>query len=297
MNGHLTFRILACGLLLGAFSVHVQPVHCADPVGDGSLKVMSYNVRFDRGAEGPDAWPGRRTAVADVLREADIAGLQEPLLWQVEDLDSLLPEHRWIGVGRDDGQQTGEYSPIFYRQDRLRVDDWGTFWLSPTPQVAGSKGWDAALPRIATWAAVTDLTSNQTFVVLNTHFDHRGVEAREQSANLLRRQAQQIAADRPLVVIGDFNATPRSVPYQNLLGRDGDSEPLLRDAYAISAQPPQGPQGTFNGFDRILPDRRIDHIFVSRHWDVIEFETGDPRTADGRFASDHQPIVVRLRVR
>lgn len=287
--------LLYSTLMAGA-AVLLQPAWGIEPAGDVPLEVVSYNVRFDRGAEGPDAWPHRRTAVADVLREADLSGLQEPLLWQVEDLDQLLPEHSWIGVGRDDGGKAGELSPIFYRRDRLRVEDWGTFWLSSTPQVAGSKGWDAALPRIATWAVLTDLPSDQTLVVLNTHFDHRGVEAREQSASLLRREAQRIAAGRPLIVMGDFNATPGSVPHRNLLDRERDSEPLLRDAYAASAQPPQGPSGTFNGFTEILADRRIDHIFVSHHWDVMAFETGDPRTAEGRYASDHQPIAAQLRL-
>ena len=72
----------------------------------------------------------------------DILGTQEVLHNQLEDLKQRLPEYGVIGVGREDGKEKGEYSALWYQKDRFNLLDSGYFWLSETPEVAGSKGWD-----------------------------------------------------------------------------------------------------------------------------------------------------------
>lgn len=123
-----------------------------------SLKVMSFNVRYDNPGDGVNAWPNRRDWVASLMRfhEADVIGVQEALASMLRDLDQRLPGFARFGVGRTNGVAEGEFSAILYRTDRLALQDSGTFWLSPTPEAVGSKGWDAALERIATWGRFRD---------------------------------------------------------------------------------------------------------------------------------------------
>jgi len=149
-----------------------------------TLHVMTWNIRYDNPGDGENAWPHRKDWVAEIIRreKADIIGLQEVLKGQLDDLTQRLPEMVAYGVGRDDGKMKGEYAPILYRRDRFELLDKSTFWLSKTPDVSGSKDWDAALTRIASWVKLKDKQTGKVFYFINTHFDHRGAEARLQSA-------------------------------------------------------------------------------------------------------------------
>lgn len=249
---------------------------------------MSFNIRYNTPNDGENAWPNRKEMAAGVIRfhDADFAGLQEALLGQIEDLQARLPEYDWIGVGRDDGESAGEFTPIFYRQDRFELEDQDTFWLSETPEVPGSKSWDTAITRIATWGAFRDRRTGDRFIVLNTHFDHIGTEAREESAKLIVDRLS--AFDVPVIVTGDFNATPDSAPYAVMTNS-------LRDAFEATQTPHYGPTSTWNGFDEIQPNRRIDYIFVSN--DVTVLRHGIlSETVDGRFPSDHLPVLAEIRL-
>lgn len=169
------------------------------------IRAMTFNIRLDTAADGPNAWPHRQDMVADLIRyEApDVVGLQEVLLHQKEMLEGALADYSFVGVGRDDGAETGEFSPLGWRTDRFDLVDSGTFWLSPTPELPG-KGWDAAYPRIATWAMLRDRGSGQLIRVLNTHFDHVGFRAKLESAAAL---AQWVGRENmPTIVLGDFNS-------------------------------------------------------------------------------------------
>jgi endonuclease/exonuclease/phosphatase family metal-dependent hydrolase len=186
------------------------------PAAPPALRVMSFNIRYDTPSDGANGWPNRKDWVASLIRfhEADAIGVQEALARQLTDLDARLPGFARVGVGRADGKAAGEFSAIFYRTDRLELIDSGTFWLSQTPEVAGSKGWDTAIERIATWARFRDRQSGCRFVHLNTHFDHMGEEARRESARLIRRRLVTLSGGLPYVVTGDLNAAPTSVPYR-----------------------------------------------------------------------------------
>ncbi len=266
-------------------------VTSVDAGGDAAVRVMTFNIRYDTPDDGENAWPNRKEMAAGVIRfhQADFAGLQEALLSQIQDLEERLPEYEWIGVGRTDGETQGEYTPIFYRPDRFELLDSDTFWLSETPEVPGSKSWDAALERIATWGLFRDVRTGSRFIVLNTHFDHIGTEAREESAKLILSRLEEIAPDEPAIVMGDFNTTDETAPYRVLT----DSNNGLRDAYVATTSPHYGPASTWTGFDAVVEDRRIDFVFTSDDVDVRRHGILS-ETIDGRFPSDHLPVLAEV---
>lgn len=259
---------------------------------DAALRVMTFNIRYNNPGDGEDAWPNRREMAASMIRfhDADVAGLQEALKGQIDDLQELLPNYAWTGVGRADGEEAGEFSPIFFRVDRLELLRDDTFWLSETPAVPGSKSWDAAIERIATWAVFRDRVTDEEIFVLNTHFDHIGEEAREESAELIVARLDSLAGGRPVVVTGDFNTTPQTAPYVTLTGG------MLQDAMTVSQHPHHGPTSTWNGFEAIVPNRRIDYIFVNQGFQVIEHGILAD-TWEDRFPSDHLPVLAEVAVR
>jgi endonuclease/exonuclease/phosphatase family metal-dependent hydrolase len=251
------------------------------------LRVMTFNIRVDLASDGDNAWPNRKEIAASMIRfhGADLVGLQEALPGQLADLESLLPHFGRVGVGRG-SDLLDEASAILYRAARFELLEHDTFWLSETPAVRGSLGWDAHYPRIVTWGKFRDLESGRVFVHFNTHFDHAGAVARRESALLLRREIGRIAGELPFVATGDFNATPDSEPYRILT-----ADPRLRDAHAVSRCPHHGPSGSWNAFRAIEPGRRIDFIFVSPDLEVLEHAALSD-TFDGRFPSDHLPVIA-----
>jgi endonuclease/exonuclease/phosphatase family metal-dependent hydrolase len=254
-----------------------------------SFSVLTYNIRYDNPADGENAWSERRHFLAGQLRfyAPDIFGVQEALRHQLEFLGEQLPAYSWVGVGRDDGEAGGEYSAVFFRKSRFSVQQSGTFWLSPTPERV-SKGWDAALPRICTWALLEDKAAGRHVWVFNTHFDHVGREARRMSASLLLLRLWEMNRQRyPVVLMGDFNAGPNTEPIQILLRE-------LYDARVRSQEPPFGPEGTFNGFRFYEPvELRIDYIFTTPDLRVCKYAVlSDSKNC--RYPSDHLPVYALL---
>jgi endonuclease/exonuclease/phosphatase family metal-dependent hydrolase len=261
------------------------------------IRVMTFNIRYDEPLDGENAWPRRREMVAGTISffSADIVGLQEALISQVRDLEALLPDFSWIGVGRDDGQEGGEFCPIFYLRNRLHLLDSGTFWLSESPDQPGLKGWDAACARIVTWARFRDVRNGSILIVFNTHFDHVGETARVESAHLLRRKIAEISDSNRIVVSGDFNCTERDPPYSILLSSGGEL-PVLKDARIVSRLSPYGSSYSSNRFrPEPQPGRLIDYIFVGASVSVLRWGVISDRW-DGRFVSDHNPVLAEIRL-
>ncbi len=259
------------------------------------LRVMTFNIRYNNPGDGPNAWPHRIEMVAELIRaNADLAGLQEAQLDQIQDLEKHLPGFAWYGVGRNDGREAGEFCPVFYRRDRFKLLKKETHWLSETPDTPGSQGWDAAITRLVTIVQLRDRQSNMEFCMLNTHLDHMGETARQNGATLIRKYVGQVDAQRPVVVTGDFNCTPQQKPYQIMTAPD-DRQPAsnLVDTRPVAEQPAIGPDSTWNGFREIVPERRIDFIFVRPGMTVRRHRTLDDRV-EGRFPSDHLPVVAEF---
>ena len=226
---------------------------------------------------------------------ADIIGMQEVLNRQLNDLKVALPEYNSIGVGRRDGQEAGEYSPLFYKSGRFTEKRSGNFWLSEDPAAVGMKGWDANCERIATWAVLKENGSGKDFFVLSTHFDHIGVVARRESAKLILEKIGELAGNLPSIVMGDFNVKPDSEAVQTLTG--GGSGVSLTHSKAI-AETIQGPDWSFHSFGKLPEEKRalIDYIFVSPQIMVSEYSVLPERNEEG-FFSDHSAVSATVRVK
>jgi len=258
------------------------------------LNVMTFNARYNTKNDSLNAWPYRKDNAASQIKfhNIHILGVQEALHEQMMDLSQSLSQYKYVGVGRDDGKTKGEYSAIFYDTIRLKLLGSSTFWLSLTPEVPGSKSWDAAITRIVTWAKFTDARSKRTFFVFNTHFDHMGKEARRESARLLKQKVKDIAGNNPVVITGDFNSKPSDDPIK-ILTDPADKDRFI-DTKAVSVTPHYGPQGTFNAFTPKETDNEpIDFIFLKGKWKVLQHATLS-QTWEGRFSSDHFPVFAKL---
>jgi endonuclease/exonuclease/phosphatase family metal-dependent hydrolase len=283
-------------LLLFTASLPVSAGWSADPARESTtINLMSWNIRYDTSRDGVNAWPERKDWVAEIIRreQADLVGLQEVLKHQLDDLRERLPHMDSYGVGRDDGQTRGEYVPILYRKERFEVVDRDTFWLSLNPDQPGSRDWDAAITRIASWIKLKDRQGGQVFYVINTHFDHRGATARVNSAKLLVKRLREKFHDHPVLLVGDFNTKPGTEPYQSLTENKSGDGALFRDAIGLSAEPPQGPDSTWNGFREIVPGQRIDFVFVTDSVRVLRHRILDDQR-EGRFPSDHLPVWTAI---
>jgi len=250
------------------------------------LEVMTFNVRYANPGDGADAWEHRTELVFDVIRrhDPDLVGLQEVLEVQLDALRAAFPGYRFLGQGREGGTR-GEYSALMIRRARLEVVESGDFWLSSSPAEVGSRGWDAALPRMCTWAVLRDRTDGKTFLAVNTHFDHVGRRARTESARtILTWRARH--AELPLLLTGDLNAGEDSPPLGEL--RAGG----LRDSFR-DARPGAAPSGTFNGFTGESGGAKIDYVLVDEGWSTVAAAIVRDH-ADGRFPSDHYPVVATL---
>ncbi len=263
------------------------------------VTVMSFNIRYGTANDGENAWPHRRERVIDCIRAAnpDLLGTQETLAFQRDELAAGLPGYAWVGVGRDDGGDAGEMAALCYREARFERVDAGHFWLSPTPENVGSQGWDAALPRIASWVRLRDRQSpaGHEILYLNTHFDHRGGEARVESARLIRQWLSDHAADCRVIVTGDFNAAEGSEPYDALFGEAADTDqgllPLVDTLRAVKPVA-TADEGTFTGFDaQQIQGARIDWIGCSPDWRIVSAAI-DRTSRDGRTPSDHAAVIA-----
>lgn len=262
-----------------------------------SVNVMSYNIRLDTEADGINQWKNRTGKVIGLIKKhnPDLFGVQEARHNQMQDLQNGLSDYAYVGVGRDDGKEGGEYSAIFYRKSRFEVSAPTTFWLSPTPEVPGSKGWDAAITRVVSLAVFKDKTTGKRFFYANTHFDHVGEEARKQSAEMIKIYVAGFLAGQgfagreeqtPVIVSGDFNSEPTEPPYLTITNGEHFT--------FYDSRPADNLTGTFCGFElNKMECRTIDYIFHSKEWKSSNYQVIQDN--DGKYyPSDHLPVMVTL---
>ena len=256
------------------------------------ITVMTFNIRLHTASDSLNAWPYRKDKVASqiVYHKVTLLGVQEALYDQMTDLQQRLPGYRSVGGGRDDGRNKGEHSAIFFDTARLQLQQSDMLWLSETPEKAGSKGWDAAFPRVITWAKFRDKKTGSVFFAFNTHFDHMGQVARRESAKMVLQKVKEIAGSAPAIFTGDFNATPFDEPIRIIV--DNNNPLRLTDSKELSEQPHYGPTGTFNAFkSKERDDHPIDYIFLKGSWKVHSHATIS-QSWQGRFASDHFAVIA-----
>lgn len=257
------------------------------------LGAMSFNVRNSNASikDGINGWPNRKDWVQDMFHyyRPGIIGMQEVLHDQLIELQEMLPEYGYIGVGRNDAKTEGEYSPVFYNQAQYELLQSATFWLSETP-TKPSISWGAATYRIVTWGKFRDKTTDRIFFIFNTHFDNREI-ARNKSADLIVERVHEIAEESPAVVMGDFNSNPKTQAYLNLTD-ETEKKKVFYDAgrYAKNSY---GPEGTFHGFGSVPFDKRerIDFIFTTTKTGVSQYVNISEQRGEV-FISDHNPIMA-----
>lgn len=260
-----------------------------------ALRVVSFNVRLSTADDGTNSWKFRRDFFFRTVEQLhpDLIGFQEVRPDQHQEIVAHMKSHKLVGVGRDDGKNGGERSSIGFAKSRFKKIKDGTFWLSETPEVPGSKGWDAAITRICTWVVLLDRTTKKEFLYANCHLDHKGVLARENAARFLSGELPRLAKGRPIILTGDFNFNEDSKGYAAIAGADGNKSPWLIDSYR-EVHPKRLPnEASFNGFKGTSVGSRIDFIFHSREFKALS-STIERVSENGRYPSDHYPVGAVL---
>ncbi len=288
-------------LLAAVLSAGAPKPACAGEAmgpGEASFRVMSYNVRYATAPDGENAWAKRRDIFFEPIErfQPDLIGFQEVLAVQYDAIAERMTGHAFSGVARDDGRRQGEFSSIGYRKDRFTALVSGTFWLSQTPTVPGSKSWDAALPRICSWVRLRETATGRELVYANTHFDHRGVVARREAARVLSEQLGPIAAGVPAILTGDFNINEDNPAYVALVRPARPEWIGWIDSYREVSPRRQSDEASFNGFKGNVQGSRIDFIFHTPHFRATTAAI-DRWSRDGRYPSDHYPVNAVLVLR
>ena len=255
------------------------------------LRAMSVNIRLVKSADGPyNLWQDRCDPLCAYVKgvKADVFGMQEVTKKQLDDVLLHIKGYSYVGVGRDDGKEGGEYSPVFYRTDKFNLIDKGWFWLSETPDQP-SFGWDAVCRRIASWVILEDKKKKERFFFCNTHFDHRGIIARKESAKLCKEKIQSLAKGLPMFFTADFNVNESKETYSLLCNYAFP----YNDTWHIAKRKKGGP-ATFNGWgtSENVASHKIDFIFASPKVKVKRAVINDSRIDSVRFLTDHNALWV-----
>lgn len=253
-------------------------------------KVITYNIRNDNPKDSLNNWHNRKKEIINLFKyyEPDIFGIQEGLENQLNYIDQNLVHYSRIGVGRDDGKQKGEFSPIYYDRNKFSLINESTFWLSDQDDIV-SVGWDASMERICTYGVFENKTTQKRIFVLNTHFDHKGKIARESSSKLILSKIKDINKNNyPVILLGDFNAEPETKPIRIL-------KKELIDGAELSKNGIYGPYGTYTGFTKnVLAKKRIDYIFI-KNLKVKGYRHIDDKMKNNNYLSDHLPVLIEFK--
>lgn len=260
------------------------------PLSAQTLRVMTFNVRYPAPSDGPNLWDLRRDLLVGVIKEKnpDLIGTQELFQTQGDYIVEKAPEYAWFGISRR-GNHEDEHMGVFYKKDKLRLVESGNFWLSESPETPGSMSWDVSLPRMVTWGLFEMKPGGKRFYLLNTHFPHRAedAEARTRCMQVLLERAGKLRKDVPLIVTGDFNSSAPEAPPYKLIAAE------MKDA-RVTAATRTGPDGTNSGFGGRTTGNRIDWIFLRGGVKAVESETIVRPNPEGRYPSDHFPVLAIL---
>lgn len=270
-------------LFVGALSALLLAA-CSAPA---PLKVMSYNVRYGTADDGVYSWPNRMDAAVAMIEDQRPAvfGVQEGLRFQLDFIAEKCPEYQYVGVGREDGEARGEHMAVFYDTTRVALKDWGTYWLSETPDEP-SKGWDAACKRTATWTLIYDKVADKHFYFVDTHLDHVGEEAREKGlALVVERIGAMNPENYPMILLGDFNVFPDDPCLTGLRA-------VMTDAREVAAVTSN--ESTYHGYGTV-EKAPIDYIFYSGFAGCEEFARVTKPYLECPYVSDHYPVTAVLK--
>jgi endonuclease/exonuclease/phosphatase family metal-dependent hydrolase len=262
-----------------------------------SLRVMSFNVRNSGAKDGPNAWSLRKELFFSTIEQfnPDLLGTQEVLADQYDDITARMKDYTPVGVARDDGKRKGEWSLILFRNSRFEQLDSGNFWLSETPDVPGSKSWDANLTRICSWVRLKDRQNGREFIYGNTHYDHIGHVARENASKIIMKKLPELAKGNPVILTGDFNTTEDDPPYKTIMHPTDPGMAHFSDSYREVHPTRSSDEASFHGFKGKIAGSRIDFILHTPEFRAISAEIDRNKSEDGRYPSDHYAVTAVLR--
>ena len=298
MHRRRLFLLVLAPLLLAGISRAADKTSHAGS-SPAPYRMMSFNVRTARAQDGVNAWPHRLEFLFETIRRfgPDLIGFQEVVEAQHDEIVKRMPEYVFSGVARDDGKRKGEWSLVGYRRDRFERVDHGDFWLSENPKEVGSKSWDAALTRICTWTRLRDKVNRCELVYANTHFDHKGVVARQEASRVLSIELSKIANGVPALLTGDLNINEDNPAYAVLVRPDRTGAIRWIDSYR-EVHPRRMPdEASFNGFKGTQIGSRIDFVFHTDDFVATSSEIDRSAMPDGRFPSDHYPVTAVLKLK
>lgn len=260
------------------------------PLSSQDLKVITYNLRLDVASDLDNRWDKRKDFLIGQLKfyEPSVFGTQEGFKHQLEAIKDGMPGYEYIGKGREDGEEKGEFSAIFYDTRVLALLSTNTFWLSENPNKP-SLGWDASYNRVCTYGMFELKEGGIKFFVFNTHFDHQGELARKESARLIADKIAKLNTENlPVILMGDFNLEPDNETIAFLNN-------IFHDAHLLAGEEAFGPIGTYNGFDfNQAVNRRIDYLFLSKKGIRLQKYAILSDSKDMRYPSDHFPVFALI---
>jgi endonuclease/exonuclease/phosphatase family metal-dependent hydrolase len=263
----------------------------ASIIAVGQLKLVNLNIRYSNVHDGENAWSLRKHNTIHWLKKqrADVYFFQEVLEEQLNDLSLALVGYQYYGVGREDGLNKGEFSPIFFKKDRFQIISKKTIWLSPTPSIP-SKGWDATCERIYTQVLLYDLQLKDTIALGNTHWDHFGMEARNHSAPLITQELSQLPKHTPVLLGGDFNCNIHDVALEN-----------IKVQYHTAGDELLWSAPSFQGFGKSYSSGCIDYVFYNSFWKINSFHSvttySSKKKDPKKYISDHNGFVFEFEPR
>ena len=302
-NGSLWVRMLVCLIALATISptqTQAQDADSETPSPRDSIRAMSFNIRLGVAKDGPNHWDKRKEFVVQTIKnyDADVIGTQETWDFQAKYLAENLPDYTYVGRSRQN-DNSGEQCGILFRNSRFDKLVEGHFWLSETPDRPGSKSWDSSLPRMVTWLKLWDRTNERSLFIVNTHFDHRGKTARNESAKMIRDFVSRLPTPADVIVTGDFNAAEGAPPYQSLFAKQPQKNgtlvqsPLV-DTFRVVHPDATNTEGTFSAWNGSVKGARIDWVAVTRGF-AIDAAAIDRTSFGGKYPSDHYPVTAELR--
>lgn len=270
---------------------------------NNTIRLMTFNILVDRRTDAPFSWEHRRGQIADLLKyyNPDIFCLQEALEHQKNYLAECFPEYECFSVGRNDGKIDGEQVPIFHRKNMFKLKAQGYFWLSETPHISGSIGWDAKCPRTVVWKQLQHEAMEQSFIIANTHYDHVGETANKNSVKVLQHELSSIDLRCTTILCGDFNSSEQTPAYKEILSCGFTDSSMAKETVCY------GMPFTYHRFlmeqcktdlfriqqehDRVF--RIIDHVFHRGKIKILRYGIlGDNRL--GTYPSDHFPVLCDI---
>lgn len=296
----ISFRFCALALVFAMYADRTDLLAAAsqpmNSTPSATFRVMSFNVRTSGARDGENVWPNRKDLLFETIAQFDPAliGFQEVRENQHDELIARMPEYAFCGVARDDGKRRGEWVLVGYRKDRFSAVTQGDFWLSENPSVPGSKSWDAALTRLCSWVRLRETENGREFVFANTHFDHKGVLARQESSRVLSTQLSEIARGVPAILVGDFNITEDNPAYAVLVRPVASDAIRWIDAYRAVHPVRKPDEASFHGFKGGVVGSRIDFVFHTEHFWATASEV-DRTSKEGRYPSDHYAVTAVLK--